>query len=49
MGNLKGGDFLKILYKDNKVKMICKDMKKATMYFGGNKKLAISLMARINA
>ena len=49
MGNLKGGGFLKILYKDNKVKMICKDMKKATIYFGGNKKLAISLMARINA
>ena len=22
MGNLRGGDFLKILYKDNKVKMI---------------------------
>ena len=43
------GVYLKILYKDNKIKEICEDVKKATKYFGGNKTMAISLLARINA
>ena len=40
---------MKIIYKDEKTRIICEDLKKATRYFGGNKNLAISLLARINA
>jgi plasmid maintenance system killer protein len=40
---------LKVLYKDKKTKDIFEDIKKATKYFGGNKAMAISLLARINA
>lgn len=40
---------MKIKYKNNKVKDICEDLKNATKYFGGDKKMAISLMSRINA
>lgn len=40
---------MKVIYKDNKTKEICEDLKKATKFFGGNKSLAISLLARINA
>ena len=40
---------MKVLYKDKKTKEICEDIKKATKYFGGNKAMAISLLARINA
>ena len=41
--------FLKIIYKDTKVEGICQDLNKATKYFGGNKEMAKSLLARINA
>jgi len=40
---------LKIIYKNNKVSKVCENLKEATLYFGGNKDYAISLMARINA
>lgn len=40
---------MKIIYKNNRVKTICEDIKKATNFFGGKKELAISLMSRINA
>lgn len=40
---------MEIIYKTDKVKNICEDSKKATNHFGGNKLLAVSLLARINA
>ena len=40
---------MKIIYKNNKVSKVCENLKEATLYFGGNKDYAISLMARINA
>ena len=40
---------MKILYSDGKIEKVCTDIKAATKVFGGNKQLAISLFARINA
>ena len=40
---------MKVLYKDKKTEEICRDLRKAQCFFGGNKKLAISLLSRINA
>ena len=40
---------MKINYANDKVKMQCTSLKVATKLFGGNKKMAVSLMARINA
>lgn len=40
---------MKIIYANNKMKLQCTDLKEATKFFGGNKKLALSLLARINA
>lgn len=40
---------MKILYADIKVEKICTDQKAAARLFGGNKLLAVSLFARINA
>ena len=40
---------MKILYLDDKVKKCCIDSKAAARLFGGNKSLAVSLLARINA
>ena len=40
---------MKINYVNNRVRLQCTDLKEATKLFGGNKKLAISLLARINA
>jgi proteic killer suppression protein len=40
---------MKLLYKNNKIKLICEDSREAKKYFGGNINLAISLLGRINA
>lgn len=40
---------MKIKYADAKVKQQCTSLKAATSLFGGDKALAISLLARINA
>ena len=40
---------LKIVYADSKTEKYCSDLKAAAGLFGGNKALAVSLMARINA
>ncbi len=40
---------MEILYSSNKTKSICTSINKATKLFGGNKALAVSLLARINA
>lgn len=40
---------MKINYANDKVKQQCTSIKAATKLFGGDKKMAISLMARINA
>ena len=40
---------MKIKYSNDKVELQCTSMKAATKLFGGNKGLAISLLARINA
>lgn len=40
---------MKITYANNKVEMQCTSMKDATRLFGGDRNLAISLLARINA
>lgn len=41
--------FLRLIYSDKQVNKICENFKEALIYFGGNKKYAISLHARINA
>lgn len=40
---------MKILYLNDEVKKCCTDSKAATKLFGGNKPMAVSLLARINA
>ena len=40
---------MKILYANDKVKLQCISLKTATKLFGGDKNLAISLLARISA
>ena len=40
---------MKLIYYDRKTEEICTIIDKANKYFGGDKKLAISLFARINA
>lgn len=40
---------MKIKYANTKLKQQCTSIKAATKLFGGNKNLAISLLARINA
>ena len=40
---------MEIRYANERVRKQCTSMKEATKLFGGNKKLAISLHARINA
>ena len=40
---------MEIVYKDSKVEKQCQNLKEAQKLFGGNKILAISLLARINA
>lgn len=40
---------MKIIYPSKKVKLQCTSLKDATRAFGGDRKLAISLLARINA
>lgn len=40
---------MKINYADDKVKLQCTSLKAAERLFGGDKKMAVSLMARINA
>lgn len=40
---------MKIIYASDKVKLQCTSLKAATKLFGGDKKLAVSLLARINA
>lgn len=40
---------MEILYSDSKVENQCNDIKCATKVFGGNKQLAVSLLARINS
>ncbi|MCD7744966.1 MAG: type II toxin-antitoxin system RelE/ParE family toxin [Lachnospiraceae bacterium] len=40
---------MKLIYSDEKTKSYCTSLKAACKLFGGNKQLAISLIARINA
>lgn len=40
---------MKIKYTNNKVEQQCTSLKAATKLFGGDKNLAISLLARVNA
>lgn len=40
---------MKIIYANDKVEQQCTNIKTATKLFGGNKNLAISLFARVNA
>ena len=40
---------MKINYANGKVEKQCTSLKEATKLFGGDKKMAVSLMARINA
>ena len=40
---------MKIVYSGEKLEKACTDIKAATRLFGGNKQLAVSLLARINA
>lgn len=40
---------MKIIYASDKVEIQCTSLKAATKLFGGDKKLAVSLLARINA
>lgn len=40
---------MEILYSSNKLDKQCNNIKEATKLFGGNKVIAISLLARINA
>ena len=40
---------MKIKYKNKKIEEICTNIKKATLHFGGDKNMAISLFSRINA
>ena len=40
---------MKLIYSNAKVEKQCTSLREATMLFGGDKKLAISLHARINA
>lgn len=41
--------YLKIIYDNSKVKKQCTDIKTAKKLFGGDQKLTVSLMSRINA
>ena len=40
---------LKVIYKDDKIRKICEDLIAAKKFLGGNKIMATSLLARINA
>lgn len=40
---------MKIVYANKKTERQCTDLREATKLFGGNKALALSLLARINA
>ena len=40
---------MRIIYSNIKTERQCKSLKEATKLFGGDKRLAISLLARINA
>ena len=40
---------MKVIFQSKKVEKICSDMKSTTRFFGGDRNLAISLHARINA
>lgn len=40
---------MKLIYYDSKTEEICKNINKATRFFGGNKNMALSLFSRINA
>jgi hypothetical protein len=40
---------VKIVYADKKIEKQCTSIKEANKLFGGNKALAVSLLARINA
>ena len=40
---------MKIVYADAKTEECCESMRKAEKFFGGNRALALSLHARINA
>ena len=40
---------MRIVYSNNKIEKQCNNLKEATKLFGGDKRLAISLLARINA
>ena len=40
---------MRIIYANNKIEKQCNNLKEATKLFGGDKRLAISLLARINA
>ena len=48
-GNLFLERKLKVNYANKKVELQCTSLKAATKLFGGDKKLAISLMSRINS
>ena len=40
---------MKILYANKKIERYCTSLKEASKLFGGDKKLALSLLSRINA
>lgn len=40
---------MELIYKDNKLQKQCESLKDAKKLLGGNEKMAISLLARINA
>ncbi len=40
---------MKINYANDKIEQLCTSLKAATKFFGGDKNLAISLLARVNA
>lgn len=40
---------MELVYKNDRTKRQCTNLKEATKFFGGNKTLAISLLSRINA
>ena len=49
MGNYYGAGCVRILYTNTKTEKQCNSLKEATKLFGGDKKLAMSLLARITA
>lgn len=50
MGNIKEkGKGLRVKYSNTRIEKQCTNLKEATKLFGGDKKMAVSLFARINA